>query len=192
MDVHDIQPTAGSAATESKCAECGKVAGQKCSRCQVVSYCGRECQVKHWTTHKTVCVDPRAEEKRRASWLIYAGGRISGNIYIMVAHKYDTMGSGVVFVEIDETIEEFMKGGSMHFAHLSFAPEDSYRDFSREKYNLELGAVSNLTITSVTVVYVLKNYHIVTNMSIEGAADLALLKKNYPDPDNDWAVLFTM
>ena len=29
----------------------------KCSRCKAVWYCSRECQVKHWATHKTSCRD---------------------------------------------------------------------------------------------------------------------------------------
>jgi len=28
-----------------------------CSRCKVVRYCGRECQVQHWKEHKKECVD---------------------------------------------------------------------------------------------------------------------------------------
>ncbi|KAH8833234.1 hypothetical protein DL96DRAFT_1457839, partial [Flagelloscypha sp. PMI_526] len=38
------------------CATCSK--GEKllkCSKCKLVSYCGKECQKKHWKIHKTVC-----------------------------------------------------------------------------------------------------------------------------------------
>ena len=28
---------------------------KKCSRCRLVQYCGRECQKKHWNTHKSHC-----------------------------------------------------------------------------------------------------------------------------------------
>lgn len=38
------------------CAQCSKPGAPKeCSRCQQTSYCGRECQQKHWKKHKKVC-----------------------------------------------------------------------------------------------------------------------------------------
>ena len=45
---------------ERKCAECGKKRSaktklQKCSRCNSVRYCSRECQKTHWAIHKAVC-----------------------------------------------------------------------------------------------------------------------------------------
>ncbi|KAI9012429.1 hypothetical protein DFJ74DRAFT_683845 [Hyaloraphidium curvatum] len=53
------------------CEACGKLvlgtdrALQRCSRCKTVSYCSRECQVKHWTAHKPVC-QPRPGQKPAA------------------------------------------------------------------------------------------------------------------------------
>ncbi|KAJ8047698.1 Zinc finger MYND domain-containing protein 10 [Holothuria leucospilota] len=38
-----------------KCALCGDAASKRCSRCKNEWYCGRECQVKHWSKHKAVC-----------------------------------------------------------------------------------------------------------------------------------------
>ncbi|KAM9859162.1 zinc finger MYND domain-containing protein 10 [Aulostomus maculatus] len=38
-----------------KCGFCGKEATKRCSRCQGVWYCQRECQVKHWPKHKKAC-----------------------------------------------------------------------------------------------------------------------------------------
>lgn len=35
----------------------GVRARSKCSRCKAVWYCSRECQVKHWATHKKSCRD---------------------------------------------------------------------------------------------------------------------------------------
>ena len=37
------------------CASCGKPATCFCGGCATVSYCGRECQRKHWKTHKLIC-----------------------------------------------------------------------------------------------------------------------------------------
>lgn len=38
-----------------KCAMCGAEASKRCSRCQNEWYCRRECQVNHWSKHKTAC-----------------------------------------------------------------------------------------------------------------------------------------
>ncbi|PIK56282.1 putative zinc finger MYND domain-containing protein 10 [Apostichopus japonicus] len=38
-----------------KCALCGDAASKRCSRCKNEWYCGRECQVKHWSKHKIAC-----------------------------------------------------------------------------------------------------------------------------------------
>jgi MYND finger len=37
------------------CLSCGKDARQKCSKCERVWYCSKECQTKSWKTHKAVC-----------------------------------------------------------------------------------------------------------------------------------------
>ena len=38
-----------------KCENCGEGACKRCSSCQTSWYCGRECQVKHWSKHKENC-----------------------------------------------------------------------------------------------------------------------------------------
>ena len=30
---------------------------RKCPTCQIASYCSKECQLKHWSIHKTLCID---------------------------------------------------------------------------------------------------------------------------------------
>ena len=40
---------------DPKCANCGKDASQRCSRCKSEWYCSRECQVKRWKIHKQLC-----------------------------------------------------------------------------------------------------------------------------------------
>lgn len=40
---------------DPKCANCGKAAVKRCSRCKSEWYCGRECQVGHWKKHKPLC-----------------------------------------------------------------------------------------------------------------------------------------
>ncbi|XP_041533383.1 zinc finger MYND domain-containing protein 10 [Microtus oregoni] len=39
-----------------RCAYCNAEASKRCSRCQSVWYCCRECQVKHWEKHGKTCV----------------------------------------------------------------------------------------------------------------------------------------
>ena len=41
---------------EKRCALCQKPnSRQRCSRCRIERYCGRECQVNHWPKHKKRC-----------------------------------------------------------------------------------------------------------------------------------------
>jgi hypothetical protein len=37
------------------CAMCYKQAGKKCSRCDSIRYCSKDCQAKHWPIHKHEC-----------------------------------------------------------------------------------------------------------------------------------------
>lgn len=38
-----------------RCGKCKAIAIKKCSKCEQVYYCTRECQIKHWPIHKEVC-----------------------------------------------------------------------------------------------------------------------------------------
>ncbi|KAJ3393294.1 Zinc finger MYND domain-containing protein 10 [Lobulomyces angularis] len=40
---------------DPKCAKCGQLATQRCSRCKLEWYCSRPCQVKSWGNHKETC-----------------------------------------------------------------------------------------------------------------------------------------
>eukprot|EP01117_Protostelium_nocturnum_P011207 TRINITY_DN4068_c0_g1_i1.p1 TRINITY_DN4068_c0_g1~~TRINITY_DN4068_c0_g1_i1.p1 ORF type:complete len:569 (-),score=203.37 TRINITY_DN4068_c0_g1_i1:52-1758(-) len=40
---------------QKTCEGCGKDATKKCSVCKKIWYCGRECQVAHWPSHKKSC-----------------------------------------------------------------------------------------------------------------------------------------
>jgi len=37
---------------DPKCANCGKNATSRCSRCKSEWYCSKECQIKRWKVHK--------------------------------------------------------------------------------------------------------------------------------------------
>ena len=34
----------------------------RCSRCETALYCNRECQVKHWPAHKSICISSSSED----------------------------------------------------------------------------------------------------------------------------------
>jgi predicted Zn-ribbon and HTH transcriptional regulator len=40
---------------DPKCGKCGLEALQRCSLCKSEWYCGRQCQVKAWKSHKPIC-----------------------------------------------------------------------------------------------------------------------------------------
>lgn len=40
---------------ENVCGNCNKKADKKCSKCEAVYYCCRECQVENWPVHKSQC-----------------------------------------------------------------------------------------------------------------------------------------
>lgn len=42
-------------ALPGRCAVCYQPKKFNCSKCKVALYCGRDCQTKHWTTHKKEC-----------------------------------------------------------------------------------------------------------------------------------------
>ncbi|KAL5483598.1 hypothetical protein ACEPAI_8830 [Sanghuangporus weigelae] len=41
--------------TKSSCVRCGVPAVSRCSACQSVAYCSKECQASHWKEHKKLC-----------------------------------------------------------------------------------------------------------------------------------------
>lgn len=101
---------------------CGEAATSNCAGCNQAQYCSRPCQVAAWPRHKTRCHAIRQErdaatrlETFRCAWIDEAGSRIGGNID---AFAFANPGHDV-HVRIDETIDEFTRGSSFHFAHLS-------------------------------------------------------------------------
>lgn len=40
---------------DPKCADCGKPAKQRCSKCKNQWYCSRDCQLRQWKAHKPIC-----------------------------------------------------------------------------------------------------------------------------------------
>lgn len=45
------------------CPNCfSKIATKTCSRCKNIKYCSKECQVAHWSTHKTHCIESNKQK----------------------------------------------------------------------------------------------------------------------------------
>lgn len=51
-DFDNFEPTLPS---RGSCANCGKEAEKRCSKCRKTWYCSRDCQVLHWKAHKVNC-----------------------------------------------------------------------------------------------------------------------------------------
>jgi hypothetical protein len=57
LDLHEGYERMKKREKESKCSYCGQTSEnlRKCTRCQAVQYCNRDCQQKHWKLHKVSC-----------------------------------------------------------------------------------------------------------------------------------------
>lgn len=124
-----IESEAGNAANveneEPVCFHCGKIANEsessklsKCARCQVASYCSRECQVSNWkggdgkVGHKFSC----AAYKRVGDDMMIVFGddkdsarqdilsRIRFYAYPYAVHKSQSTGRGLLFVQSDSSL----------------------------------------------------------------------------------------
>mmetsp|Transcript_15961 Transcript_15961/g.64407 ORF Transcript_15961/g.64407 Transcript_15961/m.64407 type:complete len:319 (-) Transcript_15961:155-1111(-) len=68
-------PGASPAPSYHECAACGRALAddtgrggpKKCSVCRTVRYCSKECQRKHWKTHKPRCAKLAAQREREAA-----------------------------------------------------------------------------------------------------------------------------
>lgn len=52
----DTSATEKSELEGHNCGQCGISATKKCSRCESIYYCSRDCQVQHWPNHKSYCL----------------------------------------------------------------------------------------------------------------------------------------
>ena len=57
LDLHEGYERMKKREKESKCSYCGQTSEnlRKCTRCQAVQYCNKDCQQKHWKLHKVSC-----------------------------------------------------------------------------------------------------------------------------------------
>lgn len=50
---------------DPKCANCGKPATQRCSKCKNQWYCSRDCQLRQWKGHKALCLVISEQNKKQ-------------------------------------------------------------------------------------------------------------------------------
>ena len=64
LDLHEGYARLKQRERESKCSYCEKTSEnlRKCTRCQSVQYCNKECQQKHWPLHKASCKEGGKKE----------------------------------------------------------------------------------------------------------------------------------
>ncbi|KAI0061827.1 hypothetical protein BV25DRAFT_1826113 [Artomyces pyxidatus] len=65
---HDRTAHNGNSGRKPPCDDCAPGALRRCSQCQMVSYCSKECQKAHWKSHKAECAaygDIRAQKKAK-------------------------------------------------------------------------------------------------------------------------------
>lgn len=60
-------PAAGAAIASDAGSAAARPATGKCSRCKLVSYCGRACQRRDWPWHKKTCISPAKQAEREAA-----------------------------------------------------------------------------------------------------------------------------
>jgi len=154
----------------STCPVCSENASNNCARCGEVSYCGRECQVKHWNVHRQTCGDKTIGTITQHRRVKRIQEKIIGNIFIAASHWFES-GAGDVVVEINESIDDFMKGGTMHFAYISAS-----------------GTVCDPDI--INVIYKFDDYVHKAVVDLK-SVDCAALRVKYPHPEDTWSVVFT-
>ncbi len=176
------------------CTVCNQPSKSKCSRCNSVHYCSRECQLLHWPDHKAQCNKQRADENNKAfiaqfkceRFLEHANKRIFGNICILAAHHFEDIYDGTtnvrarctIEVTINESIDEFIQPGSFHFAYLNYVyePRDQIVSFT----------------PVIKVIYVLNDFKFTIETPITNPTNLTNLKKLNPKPDPDWCIMFEL
>ena len=57
----------------SICCLCKKDAHNRCSRCQLVMYCSKDCQKEHWSKHKQACTPIDERSKTLSKHYFYWG-----------------------------------------------------------------------------------------------------------------------
>jgi MYND finger len=64
---------------------CTVAAGQLCAKCKKIRYCSRECQAKHWPSHKTYCKWLAAENEDTPAPIRNAGGTLTDALTVYFA-----------------------------------------------------------------------------------------------------------
>ncbi|XP_076045902.1 uncharacterized protein LOC143028136 [Oratosquilla oratoria] len=66
------------------CANCSEIASQRCAMCHQVFYCKRECQKKHWKTHREQCQPFKVEENSDLGRYMVASRNIKAGEVVLI------------------------------------------------------------------------------------------------------------
>ncbi|KAK4099828.1 hypothetical protein N658DRAFT_539478 [Parathielavia hyrcaniae] len=61
-------PACANVTPDSDSAACNKKGAFACGKCNLVSYCGKQCQTAHWPVHQTLHKDPANRSNWRPAW----------------------------------------------------------------------------------------------------------------------------
>lgn len=182
---------------QSLCANCNKPDPRsKCSRC-LITYCDRDCQLKHWTVHKQTCKSAEQKSAELSALITDLFSKIihliAGNIIILNA--WYRKERGLVEIEVTETLGDLASPGT-HFLHLSYkdlsgeiSGGENTGDTSRsDKIQSSTVQDKYSELDKCYVRFVLKNYNYETFVPIRLSAPAVRAKQ--PQPSRDWSLMF--
>ncbi len=103
-----------------------------------------------------------------------------------------SVGDGVVFVEINESLKTFTNSEPMHFAHITFVANNDIENFATTHYNINKICLPSVDHGSIAIVFVFQDFHKAFKATPDKTLNIENMLNNYPVPPNGQSILFTM